>query len=186
MASGALQPAETPPNPQPNAPLLAPHPAVTASALPSSQTVAHPLHAEAQGHRHLPEGFSADLAHRVVASGQSRAELILEPAELGRLRFDLITRGEQVQVTLSAERPETMDLLRRHAEDLRQEFRAAGLDSGTLNFSQWGGGAERQSQSFPMGDGSDAPPEEPASFPLQATLASARRTASASGLDLRL
>ena len=54
------------------------------------------------------------------------------------MRFDIVSHGDQLQVTLAAERPETLVLLRRHAEDLRQEFRAAGMDPGTLSFSQWG------------------------------------------------
>ena len=37
--------------------------------------------------------------------GHSDAELLMNPAELGRIRFDLITQGDQVQVTLSVERP---------------------------------------------------------------------------------
>ncbi len=86
----------------------------------------------------LPKGFATSLCHTVTNSGHARAELILEPAELGRMRFDIVSHGDQLQVTLAAERPETLVLLRRHAEDLRQEFRAAGMDPGTLSFSQWG------------------------------------------------
>lgn len=88
--------------------------------------------------RSLPKRTSASLVQSVATRGRSRAEVVLEPAELGRVRFDIATHGDTVQVTLLVERPETLDLLRRHVEELRQEFRAAGFDTGSLSFGQWG------------------------------------------------
>ena len=52
-----------------------------------------------RGSHALPKTFSTTLARSITESGHSRAELILEPAELGRLRFDLVTLGDQVQVS---------------------------------------------------------------------------------------
>lgn len=115
-----------------------------------------------------------------------RAELVMDPPELGRLRFDMVTRGDQVQVTLAAERPETLDMLRRHAEALRQEFRASGLDAGALSFGQWGGnGAWGQGAEAGTPDltGASAPDDPPIAAP--DALVSPRRAAGA-GLDLRL
>jgi flagellar hook-length control protein FliK len=104
----------------------------------------------------------------------------MNPAELGRIRFDLITQGDQVQVTLSVERPETLDLLRANTEALRQEFRAAGLTADTLNFGQW-------SQRPPTRDQTAAPPDQaaPAQLP-HAIPAPYIKPPSTSGLDLRL
>lgn len=132
----------------------------------------------------LPTGFSSGLAHAVADSGHSRAELILDPAELGRLRFDILTQGSQVQIHLSAERPETLDLLRRHSEELRQEFQAAGFDTGSLNFGQWSQkGQDRAAPTAPLG-----PDTVSDGFPLLDLPATpAPRTGpSGSGLDLRL
>jgi hypothetical protein len=81
--------------------------------------------------------FAPRLVHKIAATGARKSEIILEPAELGRLRFELVTRGDKVEVHLQAERPEVVDLLRANAQELRQEFRSAGLDTGTMNFSQW-------------------------------------------------
>ena len=131
----------------------------------------------------MPRGFSATLAHSVLDSGHSRAELILEPAELGRLRFELVTQGDQVQVNLAAERPETLDLLRRHADELRQEFRASGLDAGTLSFGQWGKG--RDDRAFPDQPGAATAADDP--LPLTLLLPSVpRNPVSGMGLDMRL
>lgn len=128
----------------------------------------------------LPKSFPAALAHSVTASGHARAELILEPVELGRMRFEFVTQGDRVQINLTAERLETLDLLRRHAEELRQEFRASGLDTGTLNFSQWGQPAKHQPRSE-FADATDLPlPPQPV------PLAAPQARANGAGLDLRL
>jgi flagellar hook-length control protein FliK len=122
----------------------------------------------------------AHLHQAVGREGHSHAELLMNPAELGRIRFDLITQGDQVQVTLSVERPETLDLLRANAEALRQEFRAAGLNTDTLNFGQW-------AQRAPPRDQAQSLMEQAASAtPPPAVPAPYIKPVSASGLDLRL
>lgn len=133
----------------------------------------------ALGLHHLPAVIE-HLRQGAVREGHSHAELLMNPAELGRIRFDLITQGDQVQVTLSVERPETLDLLRANTEALRQEFRAAGLTADTLNFGQW-------SQRPPARDQTAAPPDQaaPAQLP-HAIPAPYIKPPSASGLDLRL
>lgn len=133
----------------------------------------------ALGLHHLPAVIE-HLHQGAVREGHSHAELLMNPAELGCIRFDLITQGDQVQVTLSVERPETLDLLRANTEALRQEFRAAGLTADTLNFGQW-------SQRPPARDQSAAPPDQaaPALLP-QAIPAPYIKPPSTSALDLRL
>jgi flagellar hook-length control protein FliK len=157
--------------------LLQPH---RIAATPSAPHVASPLE---HGHNALPKGFSTTLAHSVLDSGHSRAELILEPAELGRLRFDLVTQGDQVQVILAAERPDTLDLLRRHVDELRQEFRNSGLDTGTLSFGQWGKGGD--GRALPDQPGLDNVSQNPRPL-IPVTLPATRLSAPGSGLDLRL
>ncbi|MGV8988546.1 MAG: flagellar hook-length control protein FliK [Cypionkella sp.] len=129
------------------------------------------------------KSFSASVARSVSDSGHSRAELILEPAELGRLRFDLVTQGDRVQINLSAERPETLSLMRNHAEDLRQEFRDAGFADGTLNFSQWS--QQGEGKPLPDSNGKEATADDLIAVPLATTPPPRPRTAG-DGLDLRL
>ena len=64
--------------------------------------------------------------------------LLLNPAELGHVRFEIHHKGDHVQVVLSAERPETLDLLRRNTDQLTAEFRDAGFAGSALSFGQWG------------------------------------------------
>jgi hypothetical protein len=71
------------------------------------------------------------------------AEIHLDPLELGRLRLDIVTEGEALLVTLSAERGETADLLRRHATELVAELRQAGFAQVHLGFAAWTDGRAR-------------------------------------------
>jgi len=164
--------------------LLAPNPQALGGSLPphvafSAQSSLPPKTAQAL-HAQVP-AVIAHLQHGPEDDRKSHAEVLLNPAELGRIRFDLITQGDQVQVRLAVERPETLDLLRAHAETLRQEFRAAGLNTDTLNFGQW-------AQRAPPRDQREAAPPEPASPaalppPISAPYV---KPVSTTGLDLRL
>jgi hypothetical protein len=131
-------------------------------------------------HAQLPAVIE-HLQHGPTREGHSHAEVLLNPAELGRIRFDLITQGDQVQVRLAVERPETLDLLRAHAETLRQEFRAAGLNTDTLNFGQWSGRPPHRDHPDPL-------TREPGEFADLPRLIAAPyiKPWSATGLDLRL
>ena len=67
---------------------------------------------------------------------QGTTEMALDPVELGRVRMTIATQDQAVTMTILADRPETADLMRRHAEILQQEFRAQGYTSVTLDFGQ--------------------------------------------------
>jgi flagellar hook-length control protein FliK len=121
------------------------------------------------------------LHHGGAHDGHGHAEVLLNPAELGRIRFDLITQGDQVQISLTVERPETLDLMRAHAETLRQEFRAAGLNTDTLNFGQWDQRAPSRDQPVDVLREKDDPADLP-----QIISPAYVKPVSASGLDLRL
>ncbi len=93
-----------------------------------------------------PEALSKQVAHFVVSQAADRAELLLEPAELGRLRFEITQRGEGVQVIIMAERPETLDLLRRNGDQLLGDLRSMGFTGSDLSFGSWGGQPSKQDQ----------------------------------------
>jgi hypothetical protein len=78
--------------------------------------------------------------------------------------------GERIMMTVSAERQDTLDLLRRHAGDLAAELRAAGHQGLDLSFGQWSG-AGGQPQAEPSPAAPPAPviaPEEISVLPTQA------------------
>lgn len=104
---------------------------------------------------------------QVVQNGEDRQiDLALRPEELGRLRFEMSTSGDKVHVTLFIERPEALDLIRRHAEHLLNDLRQAGFSQTSLSFGDW---SQRESQTggdpaapAPTGDTADTPPMVPA------------------------
>ena len=183
-------PASDPPRASDLAQLVQPAAPVLPNALPSQPDIAadapsdvsrasSPVHAHALPH-HLP----ATLVKAASRAGtDDRVELLLDPVELGRVRFELTSTADRVQVNVSVERPETLDLLRRHVDTLRAEFRDAGFDATTLSFSQWGKGGDPQP---------DAPVFAPdlssdlADHDATAPTPQSARNTSRHGLDLRL
>ena len=65
-------------------------------------------------------------------------ELALAPEELGKIRLFLTPHGDKLRVVIQAERPETMDLLRRNTEGFTAELRQSGFANTTFSFSSWG------------------------------------------------
>lgn len=108
-------------------------------------------------------------------------EIALDPPELGRVRMILSQMDSGlISMTVIADRPETLDLLRRNADLLAQEFAQSGLAGSEFSFQ--GGG---QNKTAGHGDmhRADAPSAlaEPSESP-----ASPLPQSKTNGLDLRL
>lgn len=76
---------------------------------------------------------------QAAAQGGTRFEIQLSPQELGRVQISLDFRADgQLEATLRAETPETVDLLRNDARTLERALTDAGLKPGqvSLNFAQ--------------------------------------------------
>ncbi|MDN5787030.1 flagellar hook-length control protein FliK [Pseudorhodobacter sp.] len=67
-------------------------------------------------------------------------ELTLAPEELGRIRLHLQPEGDGIRILVRAERPETLDLLRRNIETFGAELRQSGFSAASFSFGGWGGG----------------------------------------------
>lgn len=62
-------------------------------------------------------------------------ELSLQPEELGRLRLSFSAGETGLQVVVSAERPETLEMMRRHIDVLAQEMRRLGHEGAQFSFT---------------------------------------------------
>lgn len=112
-------------------------------------------------------------------------EIQMAPEELGRVRMALSTTETGATLVITAERPETLDLMRRHIDQLAQDFRRMGYEDIGFEFRNGGGGSETNQR----GHGGNAEVEKhPGTaaetsganpVPQQARLAS-------TGLDLRV
>ena len=121
-------------------------------------------------------------AQVIVSHAEDRAEVLLEPAELGRLRFEINQRGDGVQIVLMAERPETLELLRRNADQLLSDLKSMGFSGSELGFGSWGQ-ESRQNEALVFDDSGG---DEPAPLPPQPFGAAPLPRTATGGLDLRL
>lgn len=85
-----------------------------------------------------PPAIPTQLIRHLAAAQTDAVDVVLQPEELGHVKFQIQQQGESVRILLSAERPETLDLLRRHSDQLLQEFRQSGFSQASLSFGQWG------------------------------------------------
>jgi len=116
----------------------------------------------------LPRHIVQQMAEAVHRNGGDRGvDLLLNPAELGRVRISLSPGEAGMTVQILADRPETLDLIRRHIDLLAQDFQSLGYEATDFAFSQHQDSAQNgtsQSEPSPMeGFDADAPqmPEHP-------------------------
>ncbi len=93
-------------------------------------------------HPALERNVIQQIAQAAAQISDRPIELRLNPEELGRVRL-VLSLGENnaISVSIQAERPETLDLMRRNIGDLAREFRDLGYDNPEFSF---GSGAREQ------------------------------------------
>ncbi len=109
-----------------------------------------------QLHRHHDVG--RQLAHNLSAFPAGPVEVTLAPEELGHVRMTLAAADGQMVLTLTADRPETVELMRRHIDQLAQDFRDLGFRDLSFSFAQRH--PDQRPGAFPTP--ADAPPDAPA------------------------
>ena len=153
----------------------------TASVLmPESRGYLGTLAHSVQTARHV-----AGQIHDVMSKAADRPiDIILNPAELGRVRITLSHSDAGMIVSVAAERTETLDLMRRHSDILGQEFHDLGYGGTEFTFDR-----ERSAEDGgPHGSARDdeAPPTvspEPAGSPM---IAMPTPAVAVDRLDIRL
>ena len=130
--------------------------------------------------------LAGQIVETLVRQTEGTTEIALSPAELGRVQVSLQTdtqNPDRVSVMLAFERPETMDLFRRHVDQLADALRAAGYSGVDIGFGQQGAGQGNSAPPPPQGEwrGDGLPQPE-----LQEDAARPLRLAATTSLDLRL
>jgi hypothetical protein len=119
----------------------------------------------------------------VGSRSENAVALLLSPEELGRVAMTLSTHDDGISVALVVDRPETLDLMRRHIDLLTRDLRELGFARVDISFGNSGESSR------------DAPPSDRAPEFGEKSVAGARapiaapeilRLATATGLDLRL
>ena len=120
-------------------------------------------------HPGLPRHLAAQIASVAQRGGADKpVELLLNPSELGRVKISMTSNDGRMSVSVIADRPETLDLMRRHIDVLAQEFLDIGYGQADFAFGQNSpqSGADSapytpdDSSQIP-GPASDAAPETP-------------------------
>tara|TARA_R110002051_G_scaffold136036_1_gene208762 strand:- start:2992 stop:4317 length:1326 start_codon:yes stop_codon:yes gene_type:complete len=128
-----------------------------------------------------PAQVASAVAQQVAVAVQKNpdgvTEMILNPEELGRVKLAMATSDGAVTLTITTERPETQDLMRRHIEVLAQELRQLGFSDVGFSFQDQG----RQEQSDGSAVASGAGPAVEGEIPVVQVSAM-----TATSLDLRL
>ena len=90
-----------------------------------------------KGNAETVQHFSQQLS-RAAALGKDRISLQLNPSELGRVDVKLeFAQDQSMRAVITADRPETLDLLQRDARALERALQDVGikLDNNALNFA---------------------------------------------------
>lgn len=120
--------------------------------------------------RQVTEGFAR------LADGS--VDIRLSPEELGHVRLHMMQSESGLTVHITADRPETLDLMRRHIDQLARDLAEAGYEGAEFSFAE--GSSDQDGRSAPRSGGPAADPAETptAHDPAQAPVAD--------GLDLRV
>lgn len=110
-------------------------------------------------------------------------ELTLKPSELGQVRFEMTATGDKVHVTIFIERPDSMDLIRRHGDQLLADLRHSGFSQPSLSFGDW---SQRESRMAKPSSPDRATAPTAAQTDDAVITAQTHRTAATGRLDLRL
>ncbi|RWR45405.1 flagellar hook-length control protein FliK [Sinirhodobacter ferrireducens] len=93
---------------------------------------------------HVPAHHVLRQLHEaVVHHPDGPVEVALSPEELGRVRLTLHPAEHGITVAVQAERPETLDLMRRNIEMLARDFRDLGYTDVSFSFGAESGRQQR-------------------------------------------
>jgi len=121
---------------------------------------------------------ATQIAMAISNANGNTTEISLNPEELGRVRISLTAVDGAITLNVSAERPETQDLMRRHIDQLSQQFRDLGY--GTISFSFGKEKGDQQGYVMPEVEAVEAEPQE------VHAVGGAPTAQTSAGLDLRI
>lgn len=129
-----------------------------------------------------PSPLARQLAEAIAAFPDRAVEITLSPEELGRVRMVVTSHDGALVLSLAAERPETLDLMRRNIDQLAADLRDLGFDSFRFNFTGEGSGGHN-ARPVPH---AEAPMDGPAPASSAPAARPVSRVPAGAGLDIRL
>ncbi|WP_198133699.1 flagellar hook-length control protein FliK [Roseobacter sp. GAI101] len=138
----------------------------------------------AVGKADMPQHIPRQLAEVVHANNGKSVDVALSPEELGRVKLSIVAADNGVVVSILAERPETLELLRRHIDQLNQELRELGYQNPRFSFSNENPDPGRDRSSSLTGDSPNA--DQEIQLPRSTANGEQPSTGPQAGLDLRI
>jgi hypothetical protein len=91
--------------------------------------------------------------------GEGVIEVRLQPEELGRVRLTMVAAEAGMSVQVTAERPETLELIRRHIDLFESDLRKQGFAGMSFSFgSEHAESSDRHARGDAPDDAAVAPP----------------------------
>jgi flagellar hook-length control protein FliK len=131
-----------------------------------------------------PAMIGRQIAEAMQRLPDKPVELSLNPRELGRVKLSISVNELGITVNVVAERPETLDLMRRNIDQLGREFQSIGYENINFAFSEGRSGSASENPPQLHGAATEFM-EEPTVMESSVPSDGRLRTAG-SGLDLRL
>ncbi|MDO5647425.1 flagellar hook-length control protein FliK [Paracoccus sp. (in: a-proteobacteria)] len=135
-------------------------------------TATAPLHPVAAPQTTAPSTTSVppaiqQVATAILSQDDNTIDITLAPAELGRVRVQIVQDAATPHVVVTAERAEALDLMRRHADLLQKMLNDSGLNLADLSFQQGrsGDSPRRSAQASRLDQPTDRIDTAPASRP---------------------
>ena len=116
-----------------------------------------------------------------IANRAAPIEIALDPPELGQVRISVSRGDDGMVLNVTVDRPETLDLMRRHAGLLSQEFQRHGLENTGFTFSGRDGG-----QPIPGRDTPDDPAQASPEIATDPPTSAAAPATDGNSLDIRI
>ena len=147
-------------------------------------------HVSPQSSRATAAHIASQLAQAVGQTVGGSTDITLNPKELGHVKLTLQAVDGTIFVAITAERPETAELMRRHIDSLAQEFRGLGYQDVSFSFAgRHGGNGPGPHPGYRQGPDSQPVPQSDTDLNTPADRYIPRRAAAQTGntgLDLRL
>ncbi|OCX63401.1 hypothetical protein BFP70_12165 [Thioclava sp. SK-1] len=138
----------------------------------------------------LAQSVSQQVTAAVKTLPDGPVEISLSPEELGKVRLVLQSSDSSMTVLVQAERPETLDLMRRNIDQLSKDMRALGYSDVSFSFSDSNQNRQRSAEGWSRlqdvvsAGAGDLDPRRASTADLPTQ--SPTRATGLSGLDLRM
>ncbi|MBY6056950.1 flagellar hook-length control protein FliK [Leisingera daeponensis] len=168
---------------------LSPALGLSGETLGLSQILAEASFGSPAAHRpEVPRMIAAQIAEAFAAKGEQKVEVSLNPQELGQVKMRVVTSETGITMIIQTERPETGDLMRRHINELAEEFRRMGYEDISFEFSGGGTGSNGADDGAEDGTGQAGGRAEaqPGSAPANGEQATQNLRLGTAGVDMRV